>query len=268
MIEDPDGGVWIADFFTSQLVRFDPDTGEILERYDADDGLCDTDDVVVAPDDSLVATCPGAGSVIRVERGGRATLLADVGKGVNPIALDPAGDAVLVGFESIGIPERDELLRVPLDGGPVEVVTTGLPQLNGFDVGDDGMLWVPTGGALGIFGGGGLGRIDLATGEFTEIGLTFPSPSKTGFALACGTDAAPDGTVYVAQCIDASLWAVDPASGAVTQVGPHLGGVADNVLLLSDGRILLSSFAGARVTVFEPAAGGTWITRDRPIGSW
>lgn len=255
----PGGEVWAADFLGGQLLRFDPDSGRIAERYGPFEGLCGTDDLVVAPAGDLVATCPSTGEVIRVRRDGRAELIARVGKGVNPIELDPSGDAVLVGF---GTDAHDELLRVPLTGGAVEVVADDLPVLNGFSLGPDDRLYVPTGGAGGILGAGGLGVIDLATGEFEQMTLSFTDASRDGFDFACGTDVATDGTVFVAQCVNPSLWAVDPATGAVSLVGRSPLPVADNVTILDDGRVLLSGFLGSRVAVFTPAGDGTW---DRSV---
>src|SRR5690606_3656205 len=171
MAQDPTavgGNVWAADYFGHQLLWFDPDTGRIAERYG---GLCDTDDVVVAPDGSLIATCAGEGTVVRVQRDGAVGVLSVVGRGVNPIALAPGGEAVVVGF---GTTDDDRLLRVPLDGGPVEVVADGLPVLNGFGFGPDGRLYAPTGGVEALLGStGGLIAIDVSTGSTEVIPLQF-----------------------------------------------------------------------------------------------
>lgn len=259
---EEDGKVWVADLFGGQLIRFDPDDGSIDERYGRMEGLCGTDDVVVAPDTTLVATCPVEGLVIAVERGGTARVLADVGRGVNPIALDPSGDAVLVGF---GTPDDDRLLRVPLDGADAQVVAQGLPVLNGFDLGPDGMLYAPTGGAGGSFGTGGLARIDLDTGTVEQLDLTFPGSERTGFSFACGVDVAADGTVFVAQCFEPAVFAVDPATAIATLAARAPFDAADNVVVLDDGRIVQSGFFGGRVAVSTPDAGG-YSTREVFVG--
>ncbi|MFZ4433597.1 MAG: hypothetical protein ACOYOQ_10425 [Microthrixaceae bacterium] len=258
--------VWVADLFGRQLVRFSPDSGVVQERYGMDAGTCTTDDPVVLPGGDLVATCPTEGLVIRVPRGGgRASVLANVGRGVNPIVLDPSGTSVLVGF---GTEDDDRLLRVPLAGGPVQVVAAGLPVLNGFGFGPDGFLYTPTGGTGGLLGTGGLGRIDVATGAFTAIPLTFPGePGKAGLQFAVGADVGADGTVFVAQGLNAAVYAVDPATGVATLVGRSPLDVADNVLALSDGRVLLSGFFGGKVTVFSPGPGGTYATSVLQIGT-
>lgn len=256
MVEDPDPatpGVWIADLFGEQMVRFDPDTGVIAERYGKAEGLCGTDDIAVMPDAALVATCPTTGKVIRVLRAGNAEVLDIVGRGVNPIVAHPSGDSVLVGF---GTEDHDELLRVYTDGRPTETVADDLPLLNGFGFGPDGLLYVPTGGAGGLLGTGGLATIDITTGAFTEVPLTFSEVAKTGFDFACGTDVAPDGTVYVAQCSNAAAYAVDPTTGSATLVGRAATDFVDNILRLGDGRVMLSSFFGGTATVFTPSAGG------------
>ena len=265
MAQDPTavgGNVWAADYFGHQLLRFDPDTGRIAERHG---GLCDTDDVVVAPDGSLIATCAGEGTVVRVQRDGAVGVLAVVGRGVNPIALEPGGEAVVVGF---GTTDDDRLLRVPLDGGPVEVVADGLPVLNGFGFGPDGRLYAPTGGVEALLGStGGLIAIDVATGSTEVIPLQFDEPGRTGLAFAVGVDVGPDGTVYIAQGVDPALYAVDPSTGHATLVGTSPEAAADNVLVLSDGRILLSGFVGNSVVVFSPDGTGGWIRTVTAVGS-
>lgn len=260
---EEDGDVWVADLFGGQLLRFAPDSGRVLERYGRMEGLCGTDDVVVMPDGTLVATCPVDGRVIAVERGGRARLLDAVGRSVNPIALDPSGEAVLVGF---GSPEDDRVLRVFPDGRPTEVVADGLPVLNGFDVGPDGSLYAPTGGAAGSFGTGGLGRLDLTTGEFEQIPLTFPGSGRTGFDFACGVDVGADGTVFVAQCFNPTVFAVDPDTGVATSLGRAPLDAADNLVALDDGRVVLSGFFGGRVVVYTPAGGGSFSRRLLTVG--
>ncbi len=263
-----DGGggaeLWGADLFGGQLLRFDADSGVIAERYGPFEDLCGTDDLVVLPEGDLVATCPQTGEVIRVSRGGDATVIATVGDGVNPIELDASGDAVLVGF---GTEEHDELIRVPLDGSPIEVLADGLPVLNGFSFGPDGLLYVPTGGAGGLLGTGGLGRIDIATGDFEQLELSFVDPARRGFSFACGVDVADDGTVFVAQCVDASLWAVDPTTGTAARVGRSPLPLADNVAVLGDGRVLLSGFLGPQVAVFTPLPDGSWRSSVLRVGS-
>ena len=245
--------VWAADLLGGQLVRFDPASGAIDERYNVQN-VCRPDDVVVLPGNDLAATCPTQGLVIRVHRGGAAVVLASVGVGVNPIVLDPSGTSVLVGFTYGG---DNRLLRVPLDGSPVTTVASGLPNLSGFGFGPDGYLWVPTGGADGSLGTGGIGRIDISTGAFTPLTLSFPAePARTGLDFASGIDVAADGTLFAAQALNAAAYAVSPITGAATSLGPSPVNPADNVLTLGDGRVVLSSFSGGSVTVYTPSGPG------------
>jgi len=243
-----------ADLFAGQILRFNPDTGVISERYSMNEGLCRPDDLALLPGGDLVATCPTQGLVIRVHRGGTATVLANVGSGVNPIVVDPSGTSVLVGF-TYG--SDDRLLRIPLDGSPVQVVASGLPALAGFGFGPDGKLYVPTGGLNGSLGAGGVGRIDISTGVLTQLPLSFPfEPGKSGFDFASGVDVSSDGTIFVAQAFNAAAYAVNPTTGVATLVGTSSAGIADNILALTDGRVLLSGFVGGSVTVFTPSGPG------------
>lgn len=265
MVEEtgPDGSfIWGADFFGHQLVRFDVDTGRISQRHGS---LCDTDDVVMAPDGSLVATCPGDGTVVRIRRDGTRSVLARVGKGVNPIALAPDGTAVYVGF---GTADHDELIRVPLDGSSTQVVASGLPILNGFGFGPDGVLYAPTGGAEALLGStGGLMSIDVTTGVTNQIPLRFADdPDRGGLSFAVAVDVAPDGTVYLAQGVDPRLWAVDPVTGVATLVGRSPLTAADNVVVLSDGRIALSGFLGNGIVIFSPDGSGGWYRHIGHVG--
>ncbi len=248
----PDGDhVWAADIAAGQIVRFELSTGRIDERYGPKEGLCHTDDLVIAPDGRVIATCPTEGLVIAIERGGRATRLAAVGRGVNPIVLDPSGTSVLVGFEIAG---RRDLLRVPLDGSAVTTVATGLPQINGVDLDSHGRLWAPTGGTDGLLGTGGLGWVDLTTGVFTKVALRFADRSQRGLRLACGVAVGPHDEIYVAQCVSPEVYRVDPTTGFATLVGRPATPVADNIASLPDGRVLMSPFTGNVVTVFDPVA--------------
>jgi streptogramin lyase len=256
--------LWGADLLGGQLVRFDPATGVISERYGPAEGVCRVDDVAVLPGGDLAATCPNQGLVIRVERGGDASVLAAVGSGVNPIVLDPSGTSVLVGFTFGG---EDRLLRVPLDGGPVTTAASGLPPLAGFDLDDDGTIVAPTGGLDGGFGTGGLVRIDPTDGTATTLPLTFPAePSRTGLDLAVAAAVGADGTIYVAQALDPTVYAVDPLTGMATSIGYSPVGAADNIASLADGRVVLSGLTGGAVGVFTPT-GSTWTVTVRPVGS-
>lgn len=236
----------LCDLFGGQLLRFDPTTGTIDDRWGPAEAMPAPDDVVVAPDGSIVFTSPSGGVVGVIHPGGRPRVLATVGIGVNPIALDPSGTSVLVGF---GFDARTQVLRVPLDGSPTTVVASDLPTLNSFSIGPDGALWAPTGGVLGgLFGSGGVIRIDLSTGASQELALHLPDGS-TGVKFAVATKWAPGIGLLLMQGLDAAIYLVDPATGATTLYADLPSDIGDNLMVTSSGTIFATGFSGSVMRV-------------------
>lgn len=234
--------LWVADLFGGQLVRFNPTSGRVSRRWGPAEGLAAPDDLVVTPSGAVVYTSPGTGIVGIVPPGGRPRKLAVVGQGVNPIALDPSGDAVLVGFEKEG--SRAALIRVPLDGSTPTEVASRLPQLNGFAVGPDGLVYAPSGGPAGVLGTGGVLRIDPATGVATPLALTFDEPGRRGFTFAASARFLPDGSLLVLQAVDPALFRVDVGTGSVTRFASLPSTFADNFVVASPELIYVTTFFG------------------------
>lgn len=253
------GTLWVADLYGGELLRFDPDSGLVVERYGRNEGLDPPDDLVVLGDGRLVSTSPFGRTVSVTERGGRSTVLARFDRGPNPIALEPGGEAVVVGFEA---KPPTTIERVPLDGGPATTLASGLPALNGFDFGPDGFLYAPTGGVAGIFGGGGIAKIDTRSGEWSQLPLAFDEPGKTGLDFAVGIAFGPDRALYALQGISPAVYRVEVATGRATLVALIPTAVGDNLAFGSAGRLFVSTFIQPRL--IEVLAGGSAI--ERPIG--
>lgn len=243
------GSIWVADLFGGELLRFDPATSVIEERYGASDGLDAPDDLVVTADGRLVSTSPKGGTVSLTERDGKTTVLAHFDPGPNPIALEPGGQAVLVGFEA---DEPTTLERVPLDGGKVTTIATGLPALNGFAFGPDGLLYAPTGGASGALGGGGIARIDTKTGQWSPITLSFDEAGKKGLDFAAAIAFGPHGEPYALQGIGPRVYRIDTETGAATLVAKLPTTTGDNLVVAPDGTIFVSTFQQPRLFELRP----------------
>jgi streptogramin lyase len=251
--------LWVCDLFGGQLLRLDPVTGRILERIGPDQGIDPPDDLVIAPDGSIVYTSPGTGVVGRVRRtgplAGRVTKLAQLPAGVNPIALTPDGTAVVVGY---GSGDTDRIDRIDLATGVVTVVAVGVPGLNGFSFGPDGGLWAPIGGPLAaLTGDAGIVRIDIDNGVVARLPLTFPGePDKRGIQLGASAKWTPDGRLMVVQGIGAALYQVDPSTGETTRYSTIGTDFGDNEVALADGRIFVSGFFGS-LSVVDAAGHST-----------
>jgi streptogramin lyase len=238
--------LWLADLFGGQLLKIDPDDGRILARIGPDLGIAPPDDLVVAPDGSIVYTSPGTGIVGRVRLSGppagRVTVLAKVEQGVNPIALTPDGTAVVVGWEQ----GANRIDRIDLATGARTAVAAGIGGLNGFSFGPDGALWAPTGGPVAIFTGeGGIARIDIGTGAVTGLPLTFPGePGKRGLSFGVSAKWTPEGDFLGLQGVDAALYLVDPVTGETGRFAATGSQFGDNMVALPDGRVFVSNFLG------------------------
>ena len=148
--QDPTGGrrerYWAADYFGHQL-RFDstpvgsPSAG----------GLCDTDDVVVAPDGTLIATCAGEGTVVRVQRDGAVWRPSRRRSRRQPVALEPGGER----SSSASVHRRHpDCLRCRSTAGRSRWSPMACPSSTGFG-GPDGRLRADRGveALLGSTGG-------------------------------------------------------------------------------------------------------------------
>ena len=112
--------------------------GKIVKRYGSADGVENPDDLVFAEDGTLYWTELFTGNVGRMTPGGKVTKQF-VAPGVNPITLSDDGRLfVALDFLGTGLYEVDPKLKDP----PVKLMD--IPgHLNGFDFGQDGLLYGP-----------------------------------------------------------------------------------------------------------------------------
>ncbi len=255
--------LWLADYFGGQLLRLDATTGRVLERLNADDGIAAPDDLVIAPDGSVIYTSPQTGVVGRVRRDGstpRVSVLAHRPIGVNPIALTPDGTAVVVGYE---FSEASHIDRIELSTGAVTMVAAGVGETNGFSFGPDGVLWAPAGGAVtALTGDGAIARIDIGTGAVDTLRLSFPhDSSKRGLRFGASVRWTPDGRLLALEAVGAGVYDIDPATGVATRSSVIPADFGDNMASLPDGRTFVSNFVGGLFVV-----DATGAARPFPIG--
>ncbi|MEZ5171007.1 MAG: hypothetical protein R3A49_09715 [Acidimicrobiia bacterium] len=237
-IADPgDGTFWIADLNGSQVLRVDASSGAILARYGAAEGVNSPDDVAVADDGSVYYTGLGAGEVGRIDPDGTVEVVAEVPVGVNPIAFTDDG-RLFVGLEK-DAPE-DAVYEIDITGDTEpRLVGSDLGRVNAFAFGPDGLLYGP---GFGLDGAGTLRRIDVETGESTVVTDGFGFPVSVRFG--------DDGTAYVLQTAQPTLWSVDIETGEKTEVGTPTTELVDNFTLTDDG-FAVTAFNAPTVTLMS-----------------
>lgn len=233
--------LWVCDLLGHQLVKIDPITGDVLRRVNKADGLAPPDDVVVLDDGSLVYTSPDTGIVGRVDPDDNVTVVAQLRPGVNPIALTPDETAVVV---SSAFSDTTELTRIDLATGQVTTIATDLPPLNGFSFGPDGALWAPSRGLGGLIGRtGGLIRIDISTGEWTERAVKVGGPNGPGLTFAVSAKWSPSGRLFMLDGGTGAILEIDPTTNIATQRATA-GRFADNGAWSSDNVYAVTNFIG------------------------
>jgi sugar lactone lactonase YvrE len=231
---DDDGDLWIASLNGGEILRVDPESGEILTRLvmPVDSG---PDDLVFGDDGTIYWTGFTSGEVGRVNpaAGSLPELLGNVGAGANPIAL--RDDGVLV----VGRAVTASGLYTVDTSGEGEPQALGDPgNLNSFDIAPDGTLYAPssaTGQAVAI---------DADTGEITEAVAPIP-----GIPVALRWH---DDQLYVLTIEGTSkVYRVDLADRSV-ELFADTGLVAtDNLAVNDDGEVFVTGFQEPIVAVFD-----------------
>jgi sugar lactone lactonase YvrE len=233
---DAAGDLWIAVLADDEILRVDPSSGEILERFATPAGS-GPDDLVI-DDDTLYWTGYLDGTVGSVALGdgdGAAVQLANVGNGANPIAV--RDDGVLVVGRAV---VASGLYAIEREEGaePTEIGDPG--PVNSFDISPEGVLYGPLPGV-----GAGVVAVDPTTGEVQET----IEVSGAAFAVRWFED-----QLYVLTLADsrAQVQRVDLATGAVEPFGDTGLSVADNLAVAEDGTVYVTGFDSPTVAVLGP----------------
>lgn len=245
---DHAGRLIVASVFGHELVALDATTGHVLERIGPYLGALDVggpDDVAVGPDGSICWTDTMGGLVNCLRQDGSVVTSPFIDS-VNPITFSDGG-RLFVGqaFGGDGLYELDPVTLAPTllwDGGG------SMPwpeQLNGFDVGPDGMLYAP----------------QPFSGTIVRFDVTSPPPLTPevvwGGAPVGAVDFDPFGVLHAALPITGEVVRIDLGSGATTtvaQLDPNL----DNMTFDAAGHLYVSNSHDGRVVRLLP--GGQ--TRD------
>lgn len=249
-----DNKLWIADFYGGQVLAADPASGEVLTRYEGDDGVSDEiDDVAIGPDGSVYWTGFNDGAIGRMSPANVSVVVAALPAGTNGIAFSPDGK-LYVGRAVIG----DGLWQIDPDAEKREqLITPAMGNVNAFAVGQDGFIYGPR---YGTAGKGALVKIDPRIGEPTAGTVT---ELVAGFDGPIAVKLSPDSTTAFVLSLPPggkpALASVELATKKVTPLTAPLTPLADNLAIAPDGRIFVSAFNEPEVTVIKPDGTATRI---------
>jgi sugar lactone lactonase YvrE len=236
---EEDGTVLAGSVVGQAIYAVNPATGEVTERMGPPDGMAD--DIAFGPNGEMAWTGYLTGKVFVQPKGGEPKMVSSGLPGSNSLAFTKEGRLYFTQvFLGDALYEAD-----PAGVAPVRLIRKDLGGFNGFEVGPDGMLYGPlwfknaivkidpkTGADTVVADGfqipaaanfgpdGNLYAIDTKTGELKRIDMKTKAVSVVA-TLAPALDnlaIAKDGTIYVSNMADATIYAVNPTDGAVRTV--------------------------------------------------
>ncbi len=252
-----DGKIYATSTTAEAIYRVDPKSGDVEMAVLAP--LGEGDDIAVGPDGALAWTAIATGEMRYMKPGGEVQVLDKTVPGINPVAFSKDGRLVAAqANEGHALYEYD-----PTGAKPRRTILEGMPDLNSFAFGPNGLLYSPqrggkaveididkgtlrvvseeNGGAVKVDSDGtlitiskheDLVRMDPKTGAATVI--TKITGGVDGLAVG------PDGTVYGSSPSESSIFAIDPKTGARHDIVrgrfSNLGGLA---IIAQDGKEIL-----------------------------
>lgn len=226
----PDGTLYVANVFGATITQIDPESGEVLSRLTAADGVFFPDDVFVADDGTIYWTEIAVGLVYKKPVGQPAFPLAEVNS-ANPLVLTDTNRLFAAGC--YGGPAGNSFVEIdPVMGGIVNTLFGPVDDCasNGLSW-NDGFLYSPQPFKDEIW------RIDPDTGA-TEV-------VTSGWSVPIGTAFDSAGNLYALAQGDGEVVRVDlsnPDTESNRTVLAELPvGWADNIAINDEGRIFVSS---------------------------
>ena len=237
---DSDDTLYVTSIMSSEIVLMDRETGEVLQRLGAAEGVTGPDDVAVAPDGTLYWTNYTSGEVCR--RADHTTTCQFVGAFINPITISDDGRlfvATAFPIFSDALYEIDpDLVQAP------ERIFNNAGMLNGMDWGPDGFLYAPSWTAANIL------RIDVDSCDESEwcenepiVNGTIPMPSAVKFDS--------QGRLFALDSSSGQVLQVDVTTGSLTVVAVLPSGL-DNLAFDSEDRLFVSNIATGVVVEVLP----------------
>ena len=223
----PDGRLYVVSVSSAVVAAFDPESGELLERWGPEMGVQGPDDITFGPDGSAYWTEFPFGDVAKRTPDGTMSVIASPGLGVNPITFSDDG-RLFVSQCALG----DQLFEIDPDGiEEPRLISDQLgPRcgLNGMDWGPDDRLYGPR------MTGREVVRVDVDRGTFETVATGFESPVALKFDS--------QHRLHVLDNATGELFRVDIDTGEKELVGQP-GPSSDNLAFDADDRLFVSNNA-------------------------
>ena len=235
MFFDADDRLYVANVLGQTITIIDPDSGAIIDRLTPAQGVFFADDVTVAPDGSIYWTDVVLGLVNGLTPEGQPITVAAGLPNANPLTVSPDGRlffAQCFNAEANAIFEGD-----PQGVNPPRLIFQDGPGCasNGMDF-YDGALYSPRWFEDRVV------RVDINTGEFTEVTAGWPTPAAVKF----DSKGRLHGITQFGEVVR-----IDLATGARTLIATLPIGL-DNLAFDSKDRLFVSSNADAFVVEVKP----------------
>ena len=244
----PDGTLYVANVFGATITQIDPDSGDVLSRLTAADGVIFPDDVIVADDGTIYWTDIALGAVYKKPEGGQAFPVVAPGglNSANPLTLSDDGKR-LFAAGCYGGPDNSFVEIDPVNGGIANTIFGPVADCasNGM-AWNDGFLYAPQPFEDAVW------RVDpdVAGGDPTAVTEGWSVPIGTAFDSSGDLYAVAQG---VGEVVRIDLDDPDTANNR-TVIAEIPVGWADNIAINDEDRIFISSAADS--TIAEVLANG------------
>ena len=242
----PDGGLYGASLIGQSIYRIDIETGIITTAVGPPDG--NGDDVAFAPDGTMAWTAGITNSIMaRTPDGEIKPLVSDM-PGVNSIwYMDDGRLFFTTIFAGDALYEAD-----PTGTNPPRQIAERLGGLNGFEITDDDQLYGP------LFFKGKVIKLDLATGEITDV--------ADGFEVPAGVNFDSKGNLYAVDIENGEVTQIDVETGAKRKI-VQLQDPIDNLTVSEDDLLYISNPALNAIYEVNPVNGATRLIVAGGLGS-
>lgn len=219
----PDGRIYVAQVPGSQISAVDIDSGEIETISPMGGAIIAPDDLAFDEDGNLYITEITEGRVSMLGRDGQSRVLAGDMPVANPITFHQ-------GRLIAGECRMDaRIMELDRNGGTPRVILDGLPMVNAFAVGPDGMLYFPLMHANEIW------RVSLDGGTPEVVANDLGVPDSVKFDAK--------GRIVTTQVGSGQVLRIDPRTGEKTVLAELAPGL-DNCTFVGE-RLFVSHISGA-----------------------